>query len=60
MKGSEHGPVVIPGDPENSMLVHAIRGEKGKKRMPLEPAEPLSHAEIQTIIEWIKAGAKES
>lgn len=60
MKGSEHGPVVMPGDPENSMIVHAIRGEKGKKRMPLEPAEPLTDAEIATIVEWIKAGAKKT
>lgn len=57
MKGSEHGPVVVPGNPSESMIVHALKGERGKKRMP--PMGPLSAEEIAKIESWIQAGAKE-
>src|SRR5207302_11351587 len=33
LKGSDNGPVVVPGDAENSLLVRAIRRE-GPIRMP--------------------------
>src|SRR5215218_1773938 len=29
LKGGENGPVIVPGDPENSRLMHAIRRDKG-------------------------------
>ena len=57
MKGSEHGPVVIAGDPDGSMIMHALKGEQGKKQMP--PAGKLPDDEIQKVADWIKAGAKE-
>ncbi len=60
MKGGEHGAVVIPGDPENSLVVKAIRGAKGTDKMPPAPNEPLTDAQIQVIVDWIKDGAKES
>ena len=58
MKGSEHGAVVIPGDAENSMLVHSLRGTHGKKQMPMM-ANPLPEEEIALVEAWIQAGAKE-
>lgn len=57
MKGGEKGPIVVPGDPENSLLVHALRGTHGAKRMPLN-GQPLPEAQIKEIEDWIKAGAK--
>jgi mono/diheme cytochrome c family protein len=58
MKGGEHGPIVKPGDPENSVLIHVLRTSHGKKQMP--PQSPLKEEQIKQIEAWIKAGAKES
>jgi mono/diheme cytochrome c family protein len=57
MKGGAEGPVVVAGDPENSVLVQALRGSHGKKQMPMKQA-PLDEKDIKTIEDWIKAGAK--
>ena len=51
---AENGPVV-PGDPDASRLYKRIRGEGGPQ-MPLG-GPPLHDAEIETIKDWILAGA---
>lgn len=55
MTGSENGSVVEPGDPDNSYLVKMIVSKKMPKKGP-----PLSSTDIETIIAWIKAGAKDN
>lgn len=60
MKGGEHGAIVVPGDPEGSMIVKVVRGAQGAKKMPPAPNDPLTEPEIQLIVDWIKEGAKES
>lgn len=57
MKGGEGGPIVVPGDPQKSLLVQALRGLNGVKRMPLN-GQPLPEAQIKEVEDWIKAGAK--
>src|SRR5688572_5052535 len=57
MKGGEHGPIVVAGDPANSVIVQALRGSHGKKQMPFKKAA-LPEAEIQAVEAWIKYGAK--
>jgi uncharacterized membrane protein len=57
MKGGEDGPVVVPGDADNSVIVQALRGSHGKKQMPAG-GPPLAEADIQKIEAWIKDGAK--
>ena len=52
MQGSENGPVVLPGNPGNSVLVDMIVQGKMPKNGP-----KLLPRQIQTIIDWIKAGA---
>ena len=52
-KGSEHGAIVIAGNAAESELVEQI--VKGK--MPLG-GPPLKTAQIQLIIDWVNAGAK--
>ena len=48
---------VAPGDPEASLLVRAVRGTAGViPRMPLNQA-PLSDQDIDSIVQWIAAGA---
>ena len=55
---SNHGPVVIPGDGEGSILVQKLRGTAGfGSAMPL--SGPLSDDTIDLISLWIDEGATE-
>jgi len=55
--GGESGrPAVVPGKPEDSPLIRAIRHEQDASAMP--PAGPrLSDAIVADFTEWIRAGA---
>ncbi len=53
LKGSENGPVVKPGDPENSPLVQAIRYD-GDIKMP--PKGKLKPQAIEALTAWVKMG----
>jgi len=59
LKGGHTGPAIVPGDPSKSLLLTLIRHEgpsSDPKDMP--PNKPkLSDADIQTVTDWIKAGA---
>ena len=54
MEGSENGPVIVPGDPENSLLWRQIRDNI----MPL--VGELDAVEKEKVRAWIQAGAPES
>jgi Planctomycete cytochrome C len=54
LKGGSHGPAIVPGDPEQSVLIHAVR-QDGELKMP--PGGRLSRREIRSLVEWIKLGA---
>jgi len=58
METGKHKPVVIPGDPDNSLLVQKLLGIQTEGAL-MPPAGKLSDQEIQIIIDWIKAGAPE-
>ena len=51
---------VIPGDPENSYLVHKLQGRQGivGGRMPLNSPAYLTDGQILVIKRWIELGAK--
>ncbi len=54
LKGGESGTVVVPKDPEKSLLYEKIvEGE-----MPPTKKDRLSEAEVVTIRRWIEAGAR--
>ncbi len=53
-KGGDSGAVVVPGDPENSPLIHAVRYAEAT-RMP--PKGKLPDASIQILTTWVKQGA---
>ncbi len=53
LAGGENGPVIVPGKPEQSLLVEAIRWESYE--MP--PSGKLSETQIATLTEWIRLGA---
>ena len=54
LKGSHNGPVVVKGEPQNSLLYQRV----SKREMP-PPAfkQTLSDAEVETIEKWIEGGA---
>lgn len=55
LKGAKRGPAVVPGDPDKSVLVLAIRQTDEALKMPM--GGKLQDAEIDDIVAWIKAGA---
>jgi cytochrome c553 len=55
--GGRSGPVIIPGDPENSTLIKKVKATDPKKRMPQESKEALPPEEIAILETWIKNGA---
>jgi len=53
--GGESGPVIVPGKPDESLLIKALRHPDPKLRMP--PNEKLADHEIAALVEWVKDGA---
>jgi cytochrome b subunit of formate dehydrogenase/mono/diheme cytochrome c family protein len=51
MKGGSAGPVIVPGDPDNSLVINKVKG--GDHPGKLTPDE------LKVIADWIKAGAPE-
>jgi mono/diheme cytochrome c family protein len=55
MTSGDHGPVIVAGDVQNSLLAQFLQGTNGKFMPPLGALPP---EEIQAILDWIVAGAK--
>jgi hypothetical protein len=55
LKGGEHGPALVPGDPERSLLIRALRYAHEDIKMP--PGKPLPDAAVRDFVAWVKAGA---
>jgi mono/diheme cytochrome c family protein len=53
-KGSDGGPVITPGNPDDSALIQAVRHE-GDIKMP--PKDKLSDSEIDALSRWVADGA---
>lgn len=54
-KGGVSGPAIVPGDPEASLLIRAIRHTDKDLAMP--PKEPLPKATVAAFERWVKLGA---
>lgn len=54
-QGGRSGPAVVPGDPEASLLLTAVRQGIDGQTMP--PDAPLAPDEIATLVEWVRRGA---
>src|SRR5262245_5519596 len=52
-KGGDSGPALVPGKPDESLLLTRIRDGE----MPPEGATPLKPEQVQLIARWIAAGA---
>ena len=56
LRGGKSGPAVVPGKPEISRLIRAVkRTDSDVKAMP--PQEALTPTELQTLERWIREGA---
>ena len=53
--GGSQGPAVKPGDPDQSLLIRAIRRAEGQRKMP--PDEALTPEEQAILIRWVREGA---
>ena len=67
MKGGEHGAAVVPGKPDESLLVKKVLADppfgermpmRSKRRKSAERPAQLSEDEVKVLQEWIRAGAK--
>jgi len=54
LKGGDNGPALVPGDPDKSLLIKAIRYAE-RPKMP--PRSKLSDQEIADLTAWVKMGA---
>jgi mono/diheme cytochrome c family protein len=54
LKGGDSGTALVPGDPERSLLIQAIR-QTGPLKMP--KGGKLADQEVADLVEWVKAGA---
>jgi mono/diheme cytochrome c family protein len=58
-KGDHEQPGVVPGHPEQSLLVEQITPQGGKRPAMPRGKDPLSAAEVELIKKWISLGAKD-
>ena len=56
LQGGESGPAIVPGDPEGSLLVRAVRHEIEGREMP-RYADPLGARDVEGLVEWVRMGA---
>ena len=55
-RGGRSGPVLVPGDPDSSRLIRAVRHEPDVVSMP--PSGRLGAREIESLVEWVRSGAQ--
>ncbi len=54
LEGGKRGAAIVPGDPDNSLLIQAVR-QTGELKMPKDSR--LEDQEIADLIAWVKMGA---
>ena len=55
LKGGSRGPALVPGSPDDSLMLRAVLHEDEKLKMP--PTGRLGSAQIADLRQWIEAGA---
>ena len=56
LAGGETGPAVVPGKPEDSVLLHRLRGDDPDEDI-MPPSGKLPDEQIAAIEKWIRDGA---
>jgi hypothetical protein len=59
LDGGERGPAVVPHQPDQSILIHAINRDGGLMKFPvmMPPGPKLPDEDIETLTEWVRRGA---
>ena len=57
LKGGVSGAAIVPGKPEESLLIRAIQRQKDVSAMPPEKDKALRPEQVADFVAWIKAGA---
>jgi mono/diheme cytochrome c family protein len=55
LRGGKTGPAIVPGDPDHSLLIQAVRRTHPTLKMP--PTGPLAEADLADLTAWVKNGA---
>src|SRR5580658_6205110 len=55
LRGGGRGAAVVPGDPDKSWLIRAVRQSDPALKMPM--GGKLSDAEVEDLVSWVKSGA---
>lgn len=53
--GGDSGPAIVPGKPDESLLIKAVRYDDRDLQMP--PEEKLTDEEIALLVNWVQRGA---
>lgn len=56
LKGGRSGPAIVPGKPDDSLLIHRIRGDDPDEEV-MPPDDHLTPESIQILTQWIADGA---
>ncbi len=56
LKGGDTGPAIVPGDPEKSLLIKAVRHTDKDPQIPHKDKK-LPDAQIAELVVWVKMGA---
>src|SRR5215813_510923 len=54
LRGGKSGPAIVPGDPDKSLIITALR-QTGELKMP--KGGKLKPDQIEAIAQWIRSGA---
>ena len=54
LRGGDAGPAIIPGDPDRSLLIKAVRYQDN---LHMPPKGKLAADKISDLAEWVKRGA---
>ena len=55
LQGGQSGSAVLPGDPEGSLLIQAVRRTHPRLKMP--PGNPLGPDQVRDLETWVRTGA---
>jgi mono/diheme cytochrome c family protein len=55
LKGGNSGPAIVPGKPDDSILIQAVKRTHSRLKMP--PSGPLKQEESAALATWVKNGA---
>ncbi len=55
LRGGDSGPAVVPGNPEKSLLIEAVRYQNPDVQMP--PQNRLAAADVAVLERWVSIGA---